>query len=468
MFKAFIKFLTSIKLAVILLIILAAISVLGTIIPQNAPMEKYLRYYQISTYRFMSKINLIDMYHSSWFIFILGLFTLNLLACTVKTFPNLWQMITEKKQGLDDELLSTITLKHDFEIKEYGEEQKSKFIEILSRHLPSTTVTESAGTIHFFSEKGRFTHLGFILSHLSIVLILIGGILSAYSFKGFMTIVEGETSDTITLSGKMALKKLDFSIRCDNFEILYYDNSDRPKAYKSTLTIIDHGKEVMKKAIEVSRPLTYKGVSFSQASYGNVPDQGDVVLRVAAMDAPSAIREYKTATGGTFQIEGTGDWVKVNRFVPDFQMDNQMKVISRPNKLKTPAAELTVFDRNWNSLYHTWVFSNFPDLHRSAQKEKYMFTLANFINKQFTGLQVTKKPGVWLVWIGCFFMLVGFYVIFFTSHRRIWLEITKKEDRYLAILAGLANKNREPFEREFKVIFNSLKDEEKNNTKEDF
>ena len=42
----------------------------------------------------------------------------------------------------------------------------------------------------------------------------------------------------------------------------------------------------------------------------------------------------------------------------------------------------------------------------------------------YTGLQVAKDPGVWIVWLGCTLMMAGYlYVAFFMSHRRIWVRI---------------------------------------------
>ncbi len=69
----------------------------------------------------------------------------------------------------------------------------------------------------------------------------------------------------------MEYSPLGFSVRCDDFEVEFYENSQMPREYKSWLTVIEDGKEVMRKAIEVNDPLTYKGITFYQASYGMIP-----------------------------------------------------------------------------------------------------------------------------------------------------------------------------------------------------
>lgn len=57
-----------------------------------------------------------------------------------------------------------------------------------------------------------------------------------------------------------------------------------PKEYRSDLTILDQGREILRKSIKVNAPLTYKGVTFYQSSYEGFrdfivtladPDNGD-------------------------------------------------------------------------------------------------------------------------------------------------------------------------------------------------
>src|SRR3990172_9247139 len=69
------KFFTSIKLAIFIIIILAIASIIGTIIEQNQPLEKYRQVYTDGAIRLFESLNLFDMYHSWWFLLLLVLFT---------------------------------------------------------------------------------------------------------------------------------------------------------------------------------------------------------------------------------------------------------------------------------------------------------------------------------------------------------------------------------------------------------
>jgi cytochrome c biogenesis protein len=71
---------------------------------------------------------------------------------------------------------------------------------------------------------------------------------------------------------------------------------------------------------------------------------------------------------------------------------------------------------------------------------------------------VTKDPGVWVVWVGCFLMMAGFYITFFLSHRRVWVRLTEKEGRTLVEIAAASHRDRAGFEKEFEKISQALRD----------
>jgi cytochrome c biogenesis protein len=73
--------------------------------------------------------------------------------------------------------------------------------------------------------------------------------------------------------------------------------------------------------------------------------------------------------------------------------------------------------------------------------------------KMFTGLQVAKDPGVWIVWLGCALMVVGIYGAFLMSHRRVWIRIQGGN----VTIGGNANKNQGAFEQYFDVLTIKLK-----------
>jgi cytochrome c biogenesis protein len=71
----------------------------------------------------------------------------------------------------------------------------------------------------------------------------------------------------------------------------------------------------------------------------------------------------------------------------------------------------------------------------------------------YTGLQVAKDPGVEIVWLGCLLMVIGIYVAFFMSHRRIWVRI----QHGTVTIGGNASKNQGSFQHTFDGLVDKLK-----------
>ena len=90
-------FLTSLKLVVILLLILSALSIAGTMIEQNKPLQEYYRFYQPGTVALFNKLGLFDMYHSWWFVACLSLLALNITACTMDRYRGIMAGMRKKK-----------------------------------------------------------------------------------------------------------------------------------------------------------------------------------------------------------------------------------------------------------------------------------------------------------------------------------------------------------------------------------
>ena len=75
------QFFSSVKLTVGVLLALAATSIIGTLIPQNAGPADYLRIYGDFWYRIFAVFDFFDMYHSWWFQVLMVMLALNIIVC---------------------------------------------------------------------------------------------------------------------------------------------------------------------------------------------------------------------------------------------------------------------------------------------------------------------------------------------------------------------------------------------------
>ena len=429
------EFLSSVHLAISLLIILAISSIFGTIIPQNASPEEYLRVYSVPTYKILKILGLLDMYHSGWFLFLLGLLSLSLLVCSKKRFPALWKFFSQPQTCLNENQWKSHPLKRKFLSPGHPAEVLRRQQDILTRLFAQPKVSQTGNTHCLFAEKGKFSRLGFYGIHLSILIILAGAFLgSVFGFHGFVNVLEGETVDRANVRNNRQIQPLGFQLRLEKFEVSFYP-SGTPKEYKSTVSILEDNRQVLRDSIRVNHPLTYKGISLYQASYG-IGDIKKVLLDVREK-SPERKFTLSAKMGERIEIPGASSTFTLTRFIPDFQGAGPafQGVLSRAGR---PADSLLILQN----------YPQFPQ----ARSGGLTFRVKEFEPIYYSGLQVNRDPGVWMVWIGCILMMVGFSMTFFLSHRRIWVRMTEKGEDTLVEMAGSSHRNRIEFEKEMERI----------------
>jgi cytochrome c biogenesis protein len=427
----------SLKLTIGLLILLAILSIIGTIIKQNAPSAEYIQRYGVDLYNVLNFFNLFDMYHSWWFSAILILLVINLIACSIRRIQGILSQVFRgaKTKALEDSMVRA--LPYVEKVRTSAPSGREEEIQsYLKKWLRSPDRIETESSITLYAEKGRFSRLGFPITHLSILIILIGGLLgSLYGFRGFVNILEGETVDQVYLRVKdeEIAKPLGFKVRCDDFSLTYYDLPGRKeryvKEYTSILTILDNGQAVLRKTIQVNHPLRYKGLAFYQSSYGAIHD---VSLGVQRKDKKEKM-VLKLMEGETAPLPNSNTLIRILRYahqVHNFGEGVQV-VLFKPNEEPRPF----------------WLLKNFPQLDQQRGDE-FLLTFEGFTEKEYTGLQVTRDPGVWIVWAGSGLMILGLIISFFFSHQRVWAKLPKSSEGEI-ILAGSTNKNKVGFEKAF-------------------
>lgn len=112
------------------------------------------------------------------------------------------------------------------------------------------------------------TKFGSSITHIGLLVILAGALISAIAGqRGFLIVSQGQAQD-VFLSANNKFKKLDFKIYLDDFSVEWYDSIGAAvKDFKSKLAVLDEGKIALTGTVRVNHPLKYKGWAFYQASY---------------------------------------------------------------------------------------------------------------------------------------------------------------------------------------------------------
>lgn len=483
------SFFSSITLAVVLIALIALTSIVGTIIEQNVAPEKNLQLIgklfgtsvAPTLYNIFEKLGFMDMYHSWWFITLLLLFAANLIICSTDRLPRILKLAKEPIKPLSEEQLKNIG-KKEIVLKGKPEKVKEAVGAAIKNAGFKFLETKEAHGYQLYSEKGNYTRLGIYIAHFSILLILLGAVIGIFfGFKGFLELPEGENRtfaftrtraltdteesemqtilralqategnaletarqlgiDENALRIKMkryGILPLGFSLRCDNFFVDFYGRSNMPKEYKSWLTVIKDGKEVLKKTIEVNDPLTYNGVTFYQSSYGIVPGaQGKFILKITSKSGVSETNQMNF--NDKFIIPGTGMEGTIKDFSPAFS-----DVSGKHEQMTNPAVFIE-FSEKGVTKYSGWILKRYPETW--ALPDGHTVEFVDYWGAEYTGLQVRKDPGVWVVYLGCITISVGLFIAFFMSHKKLWVRLIEEKNSTRIIFALTANKNRQAFE----------------------
>jgi cytochrome c biogenesis protein len=204
--------------------------------------------------------------------------------------------------------------------------------------------------------KGSVSRLGYLLSHIAIVVICVGALVDGNvplklaewqgkikaetrnipvsevppesvlpadnaSFRGSVEIPEGARANFIFLGLRdgYLVQRLPFSVELEDFRIEHYP-SGMPKSFESTIIIHDDElKEPLRKDIAVNHPLIYKGHAIYQASFA---DGGSKLkLKAWSLDLPKR-EPLDIDTQVNSQLKLTTPRGDFNLEVTDFKMFN--------------------------------------------------------------------------------------------------------------------------------------------------
>lgn len=446
----------SVKLAVVIFSLIALTSIVGTILEQNAEPEKNIKIlvkmfhvdHEIahSVYGLLERLGFADMYHAWWFVTFLLLFAANLIICSIDRLPRIWKLVREPIRPLSVDLIEKTSIKRSLVLKGKSGQIRESVLTALREigFKPAESAAEGAGgVVQLYAEKGNYSRLGVYITHLSILIILAGAIIGLFfGFNAFLNLPEGETS-SVAYKDRGKEVPLGFDLRCDNFEVEYYNESDMPKAYKSWLSVFKNGKKVKEQAIVVNDPLTYDGITFYQSSFGLVPNsqgKGIVILRVRSAAGQS--QDVQAKVGDTFTIPGTTVQGRISDFSPALSLDQAGQPFTYDEHMKNPAVFIEFSGAGQTT--SGWILKRYPQTWNLPGGNRVEFV--DYWGVEYTGMQVRKDPGVGIVYLGCIIMAIGLFMSFFMSHRRVWVAVTEDKGGSKIIVGASAHRNRAAFE----------------------
>jgi cytochrome c biogenesis protein len=457
--KQFLHTLGSLRTGVMLIIVIAIVAIVGTVVLQRplTDPDVVARAYSPETLKWLDRLGLTDLFHTRWFAALLLLLATSILLASIERWKESWRFVA-RPYTFPEPHFRRGTALHDVIPTASGASALSVADRAFRKMGYKPQRSAHGEDVALFGQKNLVARFAVYVVHLSLLLILAGGITDALiGYRGYLSLTVGEKSSEIEVGaqGEHNHKTLPFEIRADDAGQLNYEDGS-PRKWWSDLVVLDGGKEVLKKHIIVNDPLVYRGIRFYQSGYGMSNTPRKVILN-ASPHGGGENREVSLVLNQA-QTMPDGSTVTMTQFIPDFTLQDG-KIYKKSDELRNPAIKLDVKTAKGEALTD-WVFPALPQMQEHNEASPYHWGYNNFEMAPQTGLQVSYEPGQWGVWAGCVLMGFGLFMAFYMVHTRVWaVPVTDDRGNVSLWVGGNASKSREEFEEKFRKLVDEIRND---------
>jgi len=491
-FDRALNFLSSVRLGVVLLCILVALSMIGMlIIQQNVQgFDTYFASLTPAERLVFGSLGLFDIYHSWYYNLLLLILSLNIILASIDRFPRMWDeyfskpKLTSTRERLLDLSQKAVfssrgeseaeiadKIKHVFETN--GLKAKSSERQAVAYATDETGQKDFSNVVRLnetwvFGESGRINRLGAYIVHVALLTLFLGHFVALRTgFDADVRMIPGDATDKIQMiQFDMDRKEkfdvqLPFTMTCTDIQQKLIDPAGSIDVtntldWRTQLKVEDPEYGTILADVSMNKPFTYRGYRFFQAQTIPIGNARNIKLEVTPQDGGSPLTLDIPRMGSTALPDGT--LVEYDQFLPDFTFNAEGKPDTRTGEYNNPVAVLNVTrpgeTRTQVFAFGTGIADNIPV---GAPKLGYKWRLIEFEKSPFAHvLSVKYDPynGAFIAWYFGGFGLMGALVfVFFFSHRRVWAVIRRSENGEAEIvLGGHTNRNHPAFEQKFSKI----------------
>jgi cytochrome c biogenesis protein len=425
--------------AVSLFVVWGILTLLGVIIEQGQDPGAYMQNYAAPIARAILRLNLDNVYHSPWYVGIIGLILLSLAVCTFK------RVIPARLPPLRPITIDKIPLHASFDVDGDADSVRNRLAAFFTSRGWQLRERCFGGVEWSFADKHNWARRGVLIAHAGFTIVAAGTTLYwARGFAGEMAVLKGRV---VEVPQTHALLRLDdFAYRIDPIMTksgMVY----QPVDYVSHVTVTGRDGTPRHMTVRVNHPINVDGTLYYQSSYGF--GVRFLVTRSGVRDA--GLSERTLLEGDSLELPGTQRTMTYAQFAPT--VDNQSGMPTADPRVNDPAVvvgiaqagtalgEALVPMRTWIDLGDGW---------RAVPHEYVMYS----------GFQYRYDPGVPLVGIGAFVLLAGLVIAFYLLPARIYLRVDQIAPRRVRVGAAATTvKGYDVFESEFGRLMVSLERE---------
>ncbi len=421
--------LASVRLTLVLLIGLGLLAIPGTLVLQyNISNVDPALQYEYDFFKWGEALQLFTAYQSFWYVGLLVLLSMNLIACSTERWPQMLKLARAKPVKLSAETFERLPkeLTRTWNVNLSKAEAEKILLQFGSEKNRNFKILEDNDqAFQIFWQTGQWSRIANYLVHISLLVIFAGGIVGAmYGFEGganipagsavdtFLMFKEGKASGLIPAPGGLSNERLlGFRLEAESFDVRFYENfPNRAREYVSKLNVLRNGQLLKSAFIRVNEPLEFENFTFYQASYGRLGDfnvQGRVINKANPLNDQVY---FKSKLGQSKQMNHLNVEFVPIRAVMDIQGLGPGVQFLQLNEGKPQGSPF-------------WVLKDYPEFdYKKREDSNYAIVVDDVKELFFTGLQIAYDPGAPIYWLGCLGMLIGTFYALFVTHQKFYVH----------------------------------------------
>jgi cytochrome c biogenesis protein len=470
--------LTSMRVALLLLLLLSLAAIPGSLIPQNgidATKVEDFRERHTTLSPIYDKLGLFDVYSSVWFSAIYILLFVSLIGCIV---PRTWQFVGQLRgrPPAAPKRLTRLPAHTTWRTEAKPEEVRQAALALLKGRRFRAHVAGDAVA----AEKGYLREVGNLAFHIALIVLLVAfGWGQLFKSEGNKLVVEGDGfANTLSQyddfkSGSLFHNDdlVPFSFDLRNFTGTYETsgpNKGTPRTYQAELTYSEgaYGKE-RRTTVKVNEPLEIGDAKVYLVSHGYAPvvtvrdGRGKIVYRDAVpllpLDGNVTSSGVVKVMDGYKDAKGRSEQLGFNLFFLPTYGGGTM--LSQFPALVNPMLAVSAYhgDLGVNSGIPQSVYQlnkknlkEFKDAEGELLKKQLKpgdtLTLPDGAGsitferevREWAGFQVVQEPGGGWALAGAVVAILGLSASLFVQRRRVWVRATEGPDGVTVVeMAGL-------------------------------
>ena len=490
--------LRSMRTALILLLLIALASVAGSLLPQwpNTP-ERVLDYRSDHPFwgEFFERAGLFDVFGSWWFVLLVALLFVSLVACLIPRTRALWRALrTPPMQAREIDAFPR-----------YEERVVAASIEATVEAARRTLrrrgyrVATDAERSALAADKGLAREVGSLAFHWAFILLLAGVFYGkGTGFSGFAVVVEGQTwvDAQANYDGQIRTGRFfgggftGVGVHLEDFRS-DFRRTGQPMDFVSRVDLLrPDGSPLRREEIRVNHPASVEGIRIYQINFGWAPvieirEGGEVAATgPVVMDrdpAPEGVVEFAMPWRGVVKMPGAGaagaDRAIELELWPDSRGLAALLEGGRPQAMLVefdPIIRFTLWEGSLTDLATNRLDTTLMDEVSSgilgagrtadladgamieAGAEGSGSTISFPALRQYSVFQVSRDAGVPLVLAAAILVLVGLLPALYSARRKVWVHVDPSDGGSLLQVGGLALQRKPQFDEEFARLVGAM------------